>query len=175
MRLQPWRTGNNISTFNSDSGNKFQSYLQSKNTNSTSSLYQNNLTRLQGLQAIKRIPTGKRRAWESTRFKRSQIAGSFDKTLLVENRILAESAVDSTAQTGGRGMWVNGAILVALVEESCDLIALLEFNDLGSYFEDFAGTVGSWDDGEVEGEGVCALTMRCELRCSNRVRSILAA
>jgi hypothetical protein len=57
-------------------------------------------------------------------------------------------------------MCVDVAVLVALIEESCNLIALLELSDLGSHFDDFTSTIRPWHYGEPESKWVLALLRR---------------
>lgn len=87
----------------------------------------------------------------------SQVGWGFDESTFIENRILAQSTVDCAAQTCGCGMWVDLAILVTLVEEGCNLIALFELGDLGSDFNNLTRAIRARNNGETESEWVCAL------------------
>jgi hypothetical protein len=52
---------------------------------------------------------------------------------------------------------------VALIEESCNLIALLEFNDLGSHFDDLTRAIRAWHYGQTESKWIHALWEKLEL------------
>lgn len=134
-----------------------EAYLQCEHANTTSSLHQNSLTRLQWLQTIQSVPTGKSGTAESARLEVVEILGGFDKAIFVENTVLAQSTVDDTTQAGLGSGDVDGTVLVTLVEQGSHLVTLLELRDLGSHFNHLTSTVGAGNDREVEGEGVHSL------------------
>jgi hypothetical protein len=44
-----------------------------------------------------------------------------------------------------------------LVEERDHFVAFLELGDLGSDLDDLAGTIGTGDNGEIEGKGILSV------------------
>lgn len=132
-------------------------YLQCEHANTTSSLHQDSLTRLQWPQTVQGVPASKSGTAESARLEVVEVLGGLDKTVLVENTVLAQSTVNDTTETGLSSGDVDRTVLVTLVEQGSHLVTLLELRDLGSDFNDLTSTVGTWDDREVEGEGVHSL------------------
>lgn len=137
-----------------------RTYLQSKDTHTASTLDQNGLAGQKRLQSIQRIPACQSRTGEGARFKRVQVGRGSDDAVLIKNTVLAQGSVDRTTETRRCCSGINGAVLVELVEEGNNLVALLELLDLGSDLDDFTGTVGAGDDREREREGVLSCLSR---------------
>lgn len=131
--------------------------LESKDGDTTGTLGEDELAGLEGLEAVEGIPRGHTGAHEGGGLNVVEVGGGADDAVLVEDAVLAESAVENTAEAGGGGALVDVAVLVELVEESGDLVALLPLGDLLADGDDLTGTIGGGNDGEVDGEGVQAL------------------
>lgn len=87
------------------------------------------------------------------------------ETLFVEGTIFAESAVNGSTETSAKDCGIDRASEMALVEEGCDLVTLLETCHARSNFLDNSGSIGSWDHTLFDGEGIFALT--CKVRREN--------
>lgn len=129
-------------------------YLQSKHTNTTSSLHQHSLTRFQRLQTEQSVPASKRGTREGTRFQRIEIARRFDEAILIVDTILAERTINHTSETSRGSLRGHITVLVALVEQSCYLVTLLEFRHLLADLNNLACAIGCRNNGESEREGV---------------------
>jgi hypothetical protein len=131
--------------------------LQRKNTNTAGALHKDSLTGQQRLQSVQSIPACKSRTSQGCRFKVVQVSRGADDAVLVEDTVLAQGAVNGTAETGGSSRGIDGAVLVLLIEECDHFIAFLELGDLGSDLDDFAGTIGTGNNGEIEGKGILSV------------------
>lgn len=80
-----------------------------------------------------------------------------DEAGLGESAVWAQCALQHTAQGSADGLGCELTVLVALVEESHDLVALLPLCDARSDLDDLTGAVRGGHDGEIEGKGVLAL------------------
>lgn len=109
------------------------------------------------LQTIQGVPAGQGRARQGAGLEEVQIGGRADEAVLVEDAVLAQRAVNDTAEARLRGTEVDGVKLVALVEQRHDPVAFLPFRDLGADLDDYAGAVGAGDDGQLEWEGIQSL------------------
>ena len=132
-------------------------HLKTKHANTASSLHQNNLTRLQRLQAIERIPAGESSACEGTVLEGREVLRCLHEALLVPHTIFPQSSVNYSSKTGSRGGDVDVAILVALVEKRRNLVTFLELGHLRSDLDDLASTVGRGNNGEIAREWIFAL------------------
>lgn len=132
-------------------------HLQSENADTARSLHQNGLPRLQRLQSVQSIPTCESSAREGAGLKVIEILWALDQAILIKDTILAESTVDNTTKTRAGSLVIDGTILVTLVEQSDDLVTLLELGDLGSGVNHLTGTIGARDDGEVQRKRIFTL------------------
>lgn len=131
--------------------------LQSKEGDTTGALGEDPLAGLEGLEAVEGVPRGQTGAHEGGGLNVVEVRGGADNAVLVEDAVLAEGAVENTAEARGGGASVDVAELVPLVEEGGDLVALLPLGDLGADGNNLTGAIGGGNDGEVDGEGVLAL------------------
>lgn len=140
-----------------DAGTGGLGELQREEGDAAGALDENGLAGLEGLEAVEGVPRGQTGAGEGGGLDVGKVGGGADDAVLVEDAVLAESAVENTAEAGGGAAGVDGTGLVGLVEEGDDLVTLLPLGDLGADGEDLTGTIGAGNDGEVEREGVHAL------------------
>lgn len=133
------------------------SYLQSKDTNTPRTLHNNPLARLQLPQAVQRVPRRHGGAAERARLDVAQVGGRAHEPRLGKSGVLAQHAWQRAAEGRADRLARQLAVLVALVEERDDAVALLPARDAGADGDDLAGAVRAGYLGEVEGEGVDAL------------------
>lgn len=115
--------------------------LQSEEADAAGALHKDPLARLDGLEAVERVPRGEAGTCEGRRLEGVQVVGGAGEACLVEDGVLSQCAVDGTAEAGHCCGNVYGTELVALVEESHDLVARLESGDTASDFHNLAGAV----------------------------------
>lgn len=132
-------------------------YLQTEHAHTASSLHQHDLTRPQRLQTVQRIPARQGRAGQRAVLDRREILRGLDQTLFAENAELAKGAIDRTPQPRLRRGDINIAVLVTLVKNCGDQVALLELGDFGANLDDLAGAVRGGDHRESAREGIFAL------------------
>jgi hypothetical protein len=130
--------------------------LNSKDTNTTSTLSENPLTgeELLALETVETVPGSETSAGESSSLVEVEVRRHADKTLLIESTDSAESSIGHTTQTGLDAELVERSADVALVEESDDLVAGTEAGDVLADGEDGAGAIGAGDDAVLSGERV---------------------
>lgn len=133
------------------------SYLETENADTASSLHQDSLTGLQWLQTVQGIPGSQTSTGQGCGFDCIKVLGGKGKTLLVEGTVLAQGAIVNTTKTGLGGLEINFAVEMSLVEQSDDLIALLESRNLGTDLDDSSCTIRARDNREIEWEGVFSL------------------
>ena len=80
-----------------------------------------------------------------------------DETLLVERAVFPEGTVNGTTEASAKDRGVQGAGEVTLVEESSDLVSLLEAGDARADLLDDAGSVRARDHALLDRERVFAL------------------
>lgn len=131
--------------------------LEGKEGDTTGTLGEDPLAGLEGLEAVEGVPRSHTGAHEGGGLNVVKVGGGADDAVLVEDTVLAEGAIENTAEARGGSADVDVAELVPLVEESGDLVALLPLGDLGANGNDLTGTIGGGNDGEVDGERVLAL------------------
>jgi hypothetical protein len=147
-------------------------YLQRKETHTTRTLGNNPLARLELLEAVQRVPAGHGGAAKSTGLDVVQVGRRADEAHLVEGAVGTQRALQAAAQGGGDGLGPELAVLVALVEERDDLVALLPLRDARADLDDLAGTVRGGYLGELDGEGVHALCLKVLKRSAGRIRVV---
>ena len=86
-----------------------------------------------------------------------EVFGALDETVLVEGTVLAEGTVNNTTKTRAGTAAIDRAVLVLLVEQSDNLVTLLELGHLGASLDNLTGTIGARNNGEVERKGILAL------------------
>lgn len=86
-----------------------------------------------------------------------EVLGGLDQSVLVKDTVLAQRTVNDTTQTSPSRRNVNGAVLMALIEQGSHFVALLELLDLGADLGHLTSAVGGGDHRELEGEGVHSL------------------
>lgn len=130
--------------------------LHSKHADTASSLSKNPVTRLQAaaFQTVKTVPGGQSGARKGSTLQEVEVGGHGNETLLVEGAILLQRTVDGAADAGGHAVEVKRAGEMGLVEESEDLVTLLETSHARADLFDDTGAVRCWDDAFALGEGV---------------------
>lgn len=111
-------------------GHRLDTHLQAKNGNTAGSLNENSMARSQRPQAIKGIPRRQTGAGKRRSLSRIEVLWRENEALLAEDAELAQRAIIYTSKTGLRGPDINIAVLMALVEQGHDIVALLEEGDL---------------------------------------------
>lgn len=102
--------------------------LHGENAHAASALGQNIVAGLHSaaLEAVQTVPRGEGRAGEGGALQEVEVGGHVDKALLVVGAVLAQRAVENSADASGHAVAVQRAAQVALVEEGQDFVALLE-------------------------------------------------
>jgi hypothetical protein len=98
--------------------------LQREDADAAGTLRQDRLAGLEraALEAVQRVPGRQTGAAEGAGLEEVEVRGGGYETLLAEDAVVAEGAVDGTTETGGKGGTVKRAAEVALVEEGNDLV-----------------------------------------------------
>lgn len=86
-----------------------------------------------------------------------EVLRALDETVLVEGTVLTEGSINNTTKTRAGTAAIDRAVLVLLVEQSDNLVTLLELSHLGASLDNLTGTIGARNNREVERKGILAL------------------
>lgn len=116
-------------------------YLESESRNTASSLDKDIITSLEGSQSVESVPGSKTSASKSSTLTKVEVLWQLDESLLRESTELGQCAINDTSDTRGARLLVESSVEMLLVEQSDDVVTLLEAGHVLADGDDGSGSV----------------------------------
>lgn len=134
-------------------------YLYGEDRNTASSLSDNDVSRfeLTTFQSVQRVPSGQPSTRECCALFEVEVLWHVNKSVLVVRAVLAQTAVNDAPDTSSHIFGSHQSSEMSLIEQSEDLVSLLEPSDTLADIFNHAGSIGAWNDTLLEAKGVHSL------------------